>query len=323
MRPGGRQRCSWREVLPPASRSRRGRAFRASSGVMSTARDSSPSRWEWVVAGLLTANLTVTLLANGGYGARFELLTSLGTAVLLAVYAASRIFGCVAARPSHPAGWLPLPFVAYAAVNVAWFTPTPWLGQRDLSLWMQMAAVFWVVLNGLPSRGPRRLVFLGLVAVALVGVVAGCYQVFVEPGWRLAVPARAAEQTGRATGSFSLANSFAGLILLLLPAIAARVVRPGTATSRVWWIWVGLVLSGWFSPSVAARGWPWRSLSRFRRCWRPGFPGDAARCGRCRSWSLCFWRVGRSVAGCRRPGSGWRSWFRTVVNARGPSCGRG
>lgn len=209
---------------------------------MSPARDSSPSRWEWVVAGLLTANLSGSLLANGGYGARFEILTSLGTAVVLAVYAASRIFGRDAVRRWHPAGWLPLPFVAYAAVNVAWFTPTPWLGQRDLSLWVQMAAIFWIVLNGLPSRGPRRLILHSLVAVGLVGVVAGCYQVFVEPGWRLAAPARAAEQTGRATGSFSLANSFAGLLLLLLPAVAARVLRPSTATSRVWWIWVGLVL---------------------------------------------------------------------------------
>ncbi|MFM9080368.1 MAG: O-antigen ligase family protein, partial [Opitutaceae bacterium] len=32
------------------------------------------------------------------------------------------------------------------------------------------------------------------------------------------------------------------MLLLLLPAVAARVFRPATATSRVWWMWVGLVL---------------------------------------------------------------------------------
>ena len=109
----------------------------------------------------------------------------------------------------------PLPFVAYAIVHVVWITPVPWLGRRDLSLWVQMAVVFWVALNGLPSRATRRWVFYTLVAVAFVGVLIGCHQVFVEPGWRIAGPARPGEQVGRATGPFSVANSFAGLLILM------------------------------------------------------------------------------------------------------------
>jgi len=210
-------------------------------GIMASAHGSVSSRWEWTLAGMLSVNLAFTLLLNGGYGPKYEGVTALMNAALLGVYAASVILARSALR-LHPAGWLPLPFVAYAAIHAVWLTPAPWLAQRDLMLWVQMAVVFWVVLNGLPSRAPRRLVFHTLVAVALIGVVTGCYQVFVEPGWRLAGSARPGEQAGRATGSFGLANSFAGLLLLLIPAVGARVLRPATATARVWWSWVGLVL---------------------------------------------------------------------------------
>ncbi len=208
---------------------------------MASARGSVSSGWEWTLAGVLSVNLVFTLLLNGGYGPRYEGVTALLTAVLFGVHAASILLGRAALR-LHPASWLPLPFAAYAAIHTVWLTPVPWLAQRDLTLWVQMAVIFWVVLNGITSRAPRRLVLHTLVAVALIGVGVGCYQVFVEPGWRLAGVARPGEQAGRATGSFGLANSFAGLLLLLIPAAGARVLRPATATVRVWWTWVGLVL---------------------------------------------------------------------------------
>lgn len=231
-------------------------------GLMNSAVAPSPSRWEWALAGLLAANLGATLLANGGYGARFEGFTAFGTALLLAVYCASRVVAREGSRRLHPAGWLPLPFVAYAGFHVAWLTPVPWLGQRDLSLWVQMAVVFWVVLNGLPSRAPRRWLFFTLVAVAVVGVLLGCHQVFAEPGWRIAGPARPGEQSGRATGPFSVANSFAGLLILLLPAVAARAVRPAAnATARVWWAWVGLVLLAGLVLSISRGAWLALALS--------------------------------------------------------------
>ncbi len=214
------------------------------------------SRWEWVLAGLLAINLAATLLANGGYGARFEGLTALGTSLLLAVHAASRLTACGGARPLHPAAWLPWPFVAYAAVHVAWLTPVPWLGQRDLSLWVQMAVVFWVILNGLPTLAPRRWLFFTLVAVAVAGVLIGCHQVFIEPGWRMVGPARPGEQVGRATGPFNVANSFAGLLILLLPVVAARAFRPGEgATVRAWWLWVGLVLLAGLVLTLSRGAW--------------------------------------------------------------------
>lgn len=270
---------------------------------MSLVRASTASRWEWISAVLLAAGLAATLLCNGGYGARVEGLVSLGTVVLAAVHGASRVMGARAGRPLHPAGWFPLPFIAYAAIHVAWLTPVPWLGQRDLALWVQMAVVFWIVLNGVPSRAPRRLVFLTLVAVALVGVVAGCYQVFVEPGWRFFGGSRVSEQTGRATGTFSLANSFAGLLLLVLPAVAARVLRPATATSRVWWIWVGLVLAvglvltlsrgAWLSLATALAVSP---LLAARLTWRRRVLGALAIVA-----ALCLagWMIGRWMPAAR------------------------
>lgn len=247
-------------------------------GIMASAHGSVSSRWECTLAGMLSVNLAFTLLLNGGYGPKYEGVTALMNAALLGVYAASVILARSALR-LHPAGWLPLPFVAYAAIHAVWLTPAPWLAQRDLMLWVQMAVVFWVVLNGLPSRAPRRLVFHTLVAVALIGVVTGCYQVFVEPGWRLAGSARPGEQAGRATGSFGLANSFAGLLLLLIPAVGARVLRPATATTRVWWMWVGLVLlaglvftlsrGAWLALAIALTAAPLLALrlAWSRRAW--------------------------------------------------------
>ena len=205
---------------------------------------------------MLAVNLAATLLANGGYGARFEALTAFGTAILLALHCVSRAVSGQGSRQLHPAGWLPLPFVAYAGFNLVWLTPVPWLGQRDLSLWVQMAVVFWVVLNGLPSRAPRRLLFFTLVAVAVVGVLLGCHQVFVEPGWRVVGPVRLGAQSGRATGSFSLANSLAALLILLLPVVVGRATRPEVgATTRVWWLWMGLVMSAGLVVTLSRGAW--------------------------------------------------------------------
>jgi hypothetical protein len=60
------------------------------------------------------------------------------------------------ARP-HPAGLLFIPFLAYAAANLAWVTPVRWMGWFDWLNWAQMVAIFWIVLNAVESPESRRI----------------------------------------------------------------------------------------------------------------------------------------------------------------------
>jgi O-antigen ligase len=205
---------------------------------------------------LLAVNLAWTTLANGGYGARIELVTLWLTAALLAVHGLALGWGGGPRRAPHPAGLLLLPFLGYALANVLWVTPVPWLGWRDWLGWAQLIAVFWVVLNGIRARGPRWTLFYTLVALGIAGVVMGCYQRFVQPDWRMVGPARDVAFLGRASGSFSIPNSFAGFLLLLIPAVIALTLRrSATATERVWWGWVGVVLGLGFVLTLSRGAW--------------------------------------------------------------------
>ena len=60
------------------------------------------------------------------------------TAALVAVHLSDPLRGTRA----HPAGWLFVPFIAYAAANVLWVTPVRWLGWFDWLIWAQTAAIF-------------------------------------------------------------------------------------------------------------------------------------------------------------------------------------
>jgi O-antigen ligase len=228
---------------------------------------SRPSRWEWMQAFLLIANLVWTTLANGGFGHGIAMVTGWLTCALLVVHCLAQL----AARPGepriHPAGWLFLPFVAMAAINVFWITPVRWIGWRDWLGWSQMITVFWVALNGIRERRLRRAVFFALVVLGVIGVVLGCYQRFIDPGWRMVGPARPTEFLGRASGSFSIPNSFAGFLLLVIPPVVALAVRrAAAATERIWWGWVALVLGvglvlsisrgAWVALAVALTVWP-------------------------------------------------------------------
>jgi hypothetical protein len=149
-----------------------------------------------------------------------------------------------------------LPFPVYALGNVLGVTPVPWLGWLDWLGWAQMTVVFWVVLHGLRARGPRLLVWHTLVALAVAGVAMGAYQRFVDPAWRPVGGPRAQYFLDRASGSFGIPNSFAGLLLLVLPAVGALALRRhASATQRVWWIWIGLVLLTGLALTLSRGAW--------------------------------------------------------------------
>ena len=241
---------------------------------------SRASVWEWTQALLLAANLGWTTLCLGGYLAETMVVTSALTGALVAVHLGAVSVGGANTR-IHPAGWVMAPFLVYAAANVIWVTPVHWLGWRDWFGWAQMLAVFWVVLNGVRSRGPRRALFATLAAVSVVAVLLGVYQRFGQPDWLPLGRTQADQFLGRASGCFGIPNSLAALLLLVLPPAGVLVfqgeLRPihrlaagGLALvlafglvltiSRGAWISVALVLVTW--PLVAASGNAWRRLMK-------------------------------------------------------------
>jgi len=258
------------------------------------------SFWEWLQAALLATNLGWTTLCLGGYRPETMVVTSLLTGVLLAVHLLQRAWKSNALAPTrfvlqagatrwdrrvpplqqlHPAGWSMLPFLAYAAANVAWITPVRWLGWHDWLFWAQMIAVFWVVLNDLRSPAVRHGLEIFLLGLAVVAVGLGCYQRFVRPDWLMLGRVQAAQFLGRASGPFGIPNSLAAFLLLMLPPVAVLAMRRGASAifqrlgfgvatailavglmltvSRGAWLGLLLALMAW--PLIGSgRSWLWR-----------------------------------------------------------------
>ena len=202
-------------------------------------------------------------------------VTSVLTGAMLAVHLVGR--AVLARTPClDPASWWLLPFLGYAAWNVLGVTPVPWLGWLDWFGWAQMIAVFWVVRNGIRSRGPRAFLLMTLFALALGAVLLACYQRFVQPEWLMLGRVQTAQFAGRASGPFGIPNSLAAFLLLFLPAAGALAFRRGAgAVERVGWGWVAVVLAfglvltisrgAWLGLALALTAWP---LTSQRWSWR-------------------------------------------------------
>ncbi|MBS0662780.1 MAG: O-antigen ligase family protein [Verrucomicrobia bacterium] len=238
------------------------------------------SAWEWAQVLLLLGSFAWTTLCLGGFRPETMLVTSGLNALLLAVHFAGQAVSREPQPRLHWAGWCLLPFLGYAFANVLWVTPVPWIGWRDWLGWTQLITVFWVVLNGIRSPRPRSWVFGGVVLVAFVTVVLGCYQRFVKPDWLMLGRTQADQFVGRASGSFGIPNSLAAFLLLLIPPLAALGFRRGAAVaqrllggylalalgfglvltiSRGGFIALALVLVAW--PLFMAPGSGWRRLA--------------------------------------------------------------
>jgi O-antigen ligase len=246
--------------------------------------------WEWTQTALLSGNLVWTTLCLGGYRPETMVVSWGLTGLLLTVHLLARAWPARATetaehatpqtRPAtgwwtgqrdlggfHPAGWLLVPFLVYAAANVAWVTPVPWLGWRDWLGWLQMIAVFWVVLNDTRSRPARRCLLGTLLGLGFVAVVLGCYQRFVRPDWLMMGRVQVDQFIGRASGPFGIPNSLAALLLLLLPLAGVLALRRrSSAGSRVIFGYLTLVFvlgllltvsrGGWLALAVVLLIWP-------------------------------------------------------------------
>lgn len=230
--------------------------------------------WEWAQVALLAGNLTWTTLCLGGYRPETMVVTTALSGALLVVH----LLGFVMLREElagrsgevarvHPAGWWLLPFLAYAAVNVALVSPVKWIGWRDWIGWAQMIAVFWVVLNGVRTREARAVLFGTIVALAFGAAVMACYQRFVRPDWLMMGRVQADQFLGRSSGPFGIPNSLGALLLLVLFPVGALVFRRGaSAVQRVLFGYVGAVLllglvltisrGAWLAAVLVGIAWP-------------------------------------------------------------------
>lgn len=229
----------------------------------------------WALAALLAVNLAWTTLCLGGYRPETLVVTSALTGALVTVAALTRA-AAKRSPPLHPAGWLFLPFLAYATLNVCYVTPVRWLGWFDWFGWAQMIAIFWVVLNDVRAPAVRRALFGALVAIGIVAVVLACYQRVGRADWMMLGRTQSREFLGRSSGPFGIPNSLAALLILFLPALGALALRRGASrAARIGWgalaafFALGLVLTisrgAWLGLGCAlvlwplvARRWNWR-----------------------------------------------------------------
>jgi hypothetical protein len=181
------------------------------------------SALQWIRAAILAANILWTTLSLGGFLPGTRIAMTVLTAALLAVHLADPAVG---GRP-HPAGWLFLPFLAFAAANVLWVSPVPWLGWFDWLNWAQAIAIFWVVLNGIGARSCRRFLCVFLILLGVVAAMLAAYQHFVKPDWLMLGRTQAAQFLGRSSGPFGIPNSLGVLMALLIPPVAWLVFAAG------------------------------------------------------------------------------------------------
>jgi len=179
--------------------------------------------FEWARVALLAANIGWTTLCLGGFLPVTRVSMAALTGALIAVHLVDPSRGTRA----HPAGWLFVPFLAYAAANTAWVTPERWLGWTDWLNWAQAVALFWVVLNGVAVPACRRFLGAFLVALGVLAAVLACYQHFVKPDWLMLGRTQAAQFVGRSSGPFGIPNSLGVLMALLMPPVGALALGAG------------------------------------------------------------------------------------------------
>jgi O-antigen ligase len=230
--------------------------------------------FEWAQAVVLAANVAWTTACLGGFLARTMVVTTGLTIALALLHAVVTIV-----RPETERGaaaGLPfVPFLLFTAVSARWLTPVPWLGWIDSYGWLEAVLVF-AVASTLRRSSVRWFLWGTLFAVALGGVAAAAWQRFVDPTWLMLGREQVDQYLARSSGFFGSPNSFAALLLLVLPTAGA--LAAGRRTHLLWRVffaWLALVLGfglvltisrgAWLGLFVALASWP---LWFGRRSWR-------------------------------------------------------
>jgi O-antigen ligase/cytochrome c-type biogenesis protein CcmH/NrfG len=219
---------------------------------------------EWIIAGLLAGNVAWTTLCLGGVRPETMVLSWGLTGITLALQLVTSAWS---GGRAHPAGFWLLPFLVYAAISVAAITPVPWIGKREWLVWAQVAACFWISLNGLRHSWPRLLVMGMVLGLAVSGVVFAAYQRFIAPDWLMMNRTQVTQYIGRASGCFGNPNNFAALLILIVPPVLSLAWQRGaSAVQRVLYGYLALVLllglgltisrGGWLALALALACWP-------------------------------------------------------------------
>jgi len=232
---------------------------------------------EWILTGLVLVSLGWTTLCLGGFRPETMPVTTGLNAAALIVW-----LGLAAARPGgqrlHWVALAPMPFLAYAAGNVLWVTPVPWLGWRDWLGWAQMAALFAVVLHSIRRPRARLVLVGGLVALGIAAVAMAAYQRLADPRWMMLGRVQAVQYLERSSGSFGIPNSLAAFLNLLLPPLLALMLQRGAgAAQRILTgygaalLAAGLLLTvsrgAWLALGLALAAWPLLVGRTARRRW--------------------------------------------------------
>jgi O-antigen ligase len=207
---------------------------------------------QWARTVLVSADILWTTLCLGGFLPGTRVAMTALTAALIAVHLADPARG----RRAHPAGWLFVPFLAFAAANVAWVTPVRWLGWFDWLNWAQAFALYWIVLNGVGARACRRFLCAFLLALGVTASLLAAYQHFVRPDWLMLGRTQAEQFIGRSSGPFGIPNSLGVLMALLIPPAAWLVFGPGrTRVARALCSVALVALAAGFVLAVSRGAW--------------------------------------------------------------------
>ncbi len=220
---------------------------------------------EWLVAFLLSANLIWTALCLGGVRAETMVWSGTLTCAIAAIVVLRHM---VFKTGAHRAPvWL-LPFLLYALFSACALSPVRWLAIREWLLWMQLFLVFAIVLNGLQSQAPRRLVLGTTLLLGAIALVLSAYQLNGHEAWLMLGRSQAIQYIGRASGFFGNPNSLAALYVLIIPPLLSLAWRRGADGVRrvacgyvALALMAGLVLTlsrgGWLALAIALVCWPW------------------------------------------------------------------
>jgi O-antigen ligase len=124
----------------------------------------------------------------------------------------------------HPLPVVLLPFMIWASLSAAFWSPVPWRGTQELSYFWAAFLFFWVTVNCVRTRAHATVLVLGALLPLGYAMVIGFYQFFQDPtqmanarvGYALVL---GEEYLGQATGVFADPHSFACYLLILLPGL--------------------------------------------------------------------------------------------------------